>query len=132
MLSVHMKSGASSLRASGTVIPYDDREVRMSFDIPMHDRSVFSLDVTFIFKEDAAEVPGFSLVNALENMNPEDIGSAAQYEITIHNCAVSGGVANDNPLSLVEFPDKGIYLNFIAESRGRSLRNVLSYSFYSA
>jgi len=127
-----MKSGASSLRASGTVIPYDDKEVRMSFEIPMSDRSLFSLDVTFIFMEDAAGNPGFTIVNTLEDMNPEDIGDAAQYEITINNCSVSGGVANDNPLSLVEFPDKGIYLNFVAESRGRSSRSVLSYTIYSA
>lgn len=132
MLTVHIKSGPSSLRASGTVIPYEDDEVRMSLEIPLSDRSIFSLDVNFIFREDRGMSAGFNLVNALENMNPEDIGSAAQFEITIYNCAQPGGVATDRPLQLGESSGTGVYLNFMAEGRERNSQKVLFYSFYSA
>lgn len=89
------------------------------------------MDATFIFKEDPGKDAGFTLVNALENMNPEDVGSAAQFEITIHNCARAGGVANEKPLSLGEFSGTGLYLNFMAEGRERSANKVIFYSFYT-
>lgn len=131
MLPVHIKSGSSSLRASGTVIPYGNDEVCMSLEIPMSDRSIYSLGVTFIFREDPGREAGFSLVNAFENMNPEDIGSAAEFEITIYNCARAGGVANENPVALGQMSGSGLYLNFMAEGREQSAHKVLYYSFYT-
>ncbi|HVY54660.1 MAG TPA: hypothetical protein VHC46_02795, partial [Thermodesulfobacteriota bacterium] len=124
--------GVSSLRASGTVIQYEDNEIRISLEVPMPDWSIYSVDVVFIFKEEPGNDPGFAVVNAFENMSPEDIGSASQFEITIHNCALAGGVANDKPLPLVDSPGAEIYLNFVAETRGRSVKKILYYSFYSA
>ena len=131
MQPIHIKSGASSLRASGTVIPYENDEVRMSLEIPMSDRGLFDLDVTFVFEKDQGKDAGFTIVNELENMNPEDIGSSARFEITIHNCARTGGVSSEKPLLLGELSGSGLYLNFIAEGRERSAQNVLHYSFYT-
>lgn len=131
MQPLHIKSGSSSLRSSGTVIPYENDEIRMSLEIPMSDRGLFDLDVTFIFKEDPGKDAGFTLVNELENMNPEDIGSSARFEITIHNCNRAGSVSNEKPLLLGELPGSGLYLNFIAGSRERSAQKVLHYSFYT-
>lgn len=131
MQAVHMKSGSSSLRASGTVIPFENDEVRMSLEIPITDRSLFDLDVIFIFSQDGGKDKGFTIVNRLENMNPEDIGTSAQFEITIHNCDRAGVVSNEKPLLLGELSGSGLYLNFIAEGRERGAQKVLHYSFYT-
>lgn len=131
MLPVHIKSGASSLRASGTVIPYGNNKVCMSLEIPMPDRSIYSLDVTFIFKEDPGRDTGFGLVNAFENMNPEDIGRAARFDLTIYNCSRPGGVVNEKPVALGEFSGSTLYLNFMAEGREQSGHKILHYSFYT-
>lgn len=131
MQSVHMKSGSSSLRASGTVIPFENDEVRMSLEIPITDRSMFDIDVTFIFNQGTGKDKGFTIVNRLESMNPEDIGTSAQFEITIHNCDRAGVVSNEKPVLLGELSGSGLYLNFIAEGRERSAQKVLYYSFYT-
>lgn len=131
MQSVHLKSGSSSLRASGTVIPFENDEVRMSLEIPITDRSLFDLDVIFIFNQDGGKDKGFTIVNRLENMNPEDIGTSAQFEITIHNCDRAGVVSSEKPLLLGELSGSGLYLNFIAEGRERGAQKVLHYSFYT-
>jgi hypothetical protein len=104
----------------------------MSIEIPVSGRGMFDLDVTFFFREDPGKEAGFTVVNALENMNPEDIGSAVQFDITVYNSARAGSVSNDKPLALGELFGTVLYLNFVAEGRDRSAHKVLHYSLYTA
>ena len=132
MLPLYIKSGECSLRASGTVIQFEGNDITASFQLPTPQGGIFDIDVTFIFREDSGRDAGFKLVNPLESMNPEDIGSAAQYELTIYNSSFPAGVSNESPLMLGEYSGVKLYLNFMAEGRLSGSQKVLHYSFYTS
>lgn len=132
MLPLYIKSGECSLRASGTVVQFEGNEIIASFQLPTPRGGIFDIDVTFIFREDSGRDAGFKLVNPLESMNPEDIGSAAQYELTIYNSSFPAGVSNESPLILGEYSGVKLYLNFMAEGRLSGSQKVLHYSFYTS
>lgn len=131
-MTVHVKSGSLSLRASGTVIQYEGEDVSLSFQLPMPDKSVVDIDVAFIFREDAGGSSGYKLVNLLEGMSPDDVGGSAQYEITVYNSSSPGGVSNERPIHLGEYEGLKLYLNFKAEGKSPVAQKVLHYSFYTS
>lgn len=132
MLPLYIKSGECSLRASGTVIQFEGNEITASFQLPTPQGGIFDIDVTFIFREDSGRDAGFKLANPLESMNPEDIGSAAQYELTIYNSSFPDGVSNESPLMLGEYSGLKLYLNFKAEGHSTNSQKVFHYSFYTS
>jgi hypothetical protein len=131
MMPVNIKSGECSLRASGTVIQFGT-DVNASFQLPTPAGGIFDIDVVFIFKDDSRKEAGFTVVNPLESMNPEDIGSWAQHEFTIYNSSSPSGVSNETPLMLGEYSGLKLYLNFMAEGRMKGSQNILHYSFYTS
>lgn len=132
MMPVHIKSGSLSLRAAGTVIQYEDKDVTLSFQLPMSDRSVFDIDVTFVFREDSGRDSGYELVNPLEGMSPDDIGGSAQYELTVYNSSFPDGVSNERPIHLGEYAGFKLFLNFKAEGHSSASQKILHYSFYTS
>ncbi|MEW6143492.1 MAG: DUF6864 domain-containing function [Thermodesulfobacteriota bacterium] len=129
---MHIKSGPLSLRAGGTAIQFEDEDVTLSFQLPMSDRSVFDIDVTFVFREDSGRDSGYELVNPLEGMSPDDIGGSARYELTIYNSSFPDGVSNESPILLGEYAGIGLYLNFKAEGHSSASQKILQYSFYTS
>jgi hypothetical protein len=132
MMPVHIKSASLSLRAAGTVIQYEDKDITLSFQLPMSDRSVFDIDVNFVFKEDSSRDSGYELVNPLEGVSPDDIGRSARYELTIYNSSFPDGVSNESPILLGEYAGIGLYLNFKAEGHSSASQKILHYSFYTS
>jgi len=132
MIPVNIKSGECSIRASGTVIQFGTDDIKASFQLPTPVGGIFDIDVVFIFKEDSTRDAGFTVVNPLESMNPEDIGSWAQYEFAIYNPSSPTGVSSEIPLMLGEYGGMKLYLNFMVEGRSKGSQNILHYSFYTS
>jgi Domain of unknown function (DUF6864) len=132
MMSVNIKSGECSLRASGTVIQFGADDIKTSFQLPTPGGGIFDIDVIFIFKEDSRRDAGFTVVNPLESMNPVDIGNWAQHEFTLYNSSSPPGVSNGSPLMLGEYSGLKLYLNFMAEGRSADSQKILHYSFYTS
>ncbi len=129
MISIYAKSGASSIRGSGTLIPFDDNDITVSFQLPTGDEGIYDIDVTFKFLEDRGREPGFEILDVQENMPPEDIERSAVYDLKIFNADNPGGVSNEKPIVLGEYSGTYLSLNFKAEGRSQK---VLHYTFYTS
>lgn len=132
MKPIYVRSGSYSLIGSGTLMPFEDNDIIISFHLPMRDRSIYDIDVRFKFLEDGGEASRFELVNPLESMNPEDIGRVAEYDFTIYNSSKPNGVSNEKPIFLGNFEGLHLYMNFNVQGGSPATQKVLHYTFYTS
>ena len=131
MINIYVKSGTSSIRSSGTLIPFENNDITVSFQLPTSEEGIFDVDVTFRFSEDEGRDSGFEFVNPQESMPPEDIERSEVYDVIIYNSDKSGGVSNQKPIMLGEYGGMPLYLNFKAEGQPSQAHKVLHYTFYT-
>lgn len=131
MINIYAKSGCFSIRSSGTLIPFEDNDITISFQLPTREECIYDVDVTFKLRREPGRAPGFDLVNPQESMPPEDVERSAVYDLIIYNASSTGGVSNQEPIMLGEFGGIHLYLNFRAEGHPPQAHKVVHYAFYT-
>jgi len=132
MKNMNIKSGSVSIIGSGVIIPFDENETVISFQLPDLSHKVYDLEIIFQFLKDSNREPSFELRDPLQGVDLDEIDRMLEYSVSIYNCDQSNTVSNEEPLLLEDFSGINLYLNFIAKNEGGSGKKEIYYTLYTS
>ena len=132
MKPLHIKSGKLSVIGSGVIIPFDENEITISFQLPSPSNDIYDVDIMFKFLEDSSRGPCIEFTDPWEGRDKDDIGRLSEYSLNIYNCDISNPVATTEPIKLGDFEGLKLYLNFIAKYETTDEKNIIFYSIYTS
>ena len=132
MKNMNIKSGSVSIIGSGVIIPFDENETVISFQLPDLSHKVYDLEIIFQFLEDSDREPSFELIDPLQGVDLDEIDRMLNYSVIIYNCDQSNTVSNEEPILLEDFSGLHLYLNFIAKNEGDQGKKKIYYTLYTS
>ena len=132
MKNMNIKSGSVSIIGSGVIIPFDENETVISFQLPDLSHKVYDLEIIFQFLEDSDREPSFELIDPLQGVDLDEIDRMLNYSVIIYNCDQSNTVSNEEPILLEDFSGLHLYLNFIAKNEGDQGKKEIYYTLYTS
>ncbi len=115
-MSTVIKSGDTTIIASGTAISYNGQPIEISFPTSAND----SITIVFKFDKDDSGKP------SLKAIAP----NSKKLELTLFNFNNSLGQGNTKPLEIAETDHKKIFLNFRVYSLDETSSKTLHFTFY--
>lgn len=132
MKAINIKSGSGSIVGSGVIIPFDEDEIVVSFQLPDPSAEIYDIDISFKFITDSSRGPSFELTDPWQAMDMDDIDRIAEYSVSIYNCDQSNVVSNQEPIMLGDFSGLNLYLNFVAKNETPDGKKVIYYAVYTS
>jgi len=132
MKNMNIKSGSVSIIGSGVIIPFDENETVISFQLPDLSHKVYDLEIIFQFLKDSDREPSFELIDPLQGEDLDEIDRMLKYSVTVYNCDQSNTVSNEEPILLEDFSGLHLYLNFIAKKEGDQGKKEIYYTLYTS
>jgi len=132
MKNMNIKSGSVSIIGSGVIIPFDENETVISFQLPDLSHKVYDLEIIFQFLEDSDREPSFELIDPLQGVDLDEIDRMLNYSVIVYNCDQSNTVSNEEPILLEDFSGLHLYLNFIAKNEGDQGKKEIYYTLYTS
>ncbi len=132
MKNINIKSGPGSIIGSGVIIPFDEDETVISFQLPDLSHKVYDIDLIFRFIKDSSREPSFEIIDPLESMELDDIDRMSEYSVSIYNCDELRTVSSKDPIMLEDFSGLHLYLNFMARNETPNGKKTIYYTLYTS